>query len=161
MRASALGLTSTVAKLLALGADIAAKDAVLDNVCFSLFQFFFFPLPGFFFFFQFFFPSSRPFFSEMFFFGTYVYICMYVCMYIWLSDILLILSLYYIIQIYQKYCFFSSDLTHNKSNIFLFCFMSFIILYTHVNALNVSIYIYMYHTRTHTHAHTHVWVCRV
>ena len=37
----ALGLTSTVAKLLALGADIAAKDAVLDNVCFSLFQFFF------------------------------------------------------------------------------------------------------------------------
>ena len=41
MRASALGLTSTVAKLLALGADIAAKDAVLDNVCFSLFQFFF------------------------------------------------------------------------------------------------------------------------
>ena len=41
MRASALGLTSTAAKLLALGADIAAKDAVLDNVCFSLFQFFF------------------------------------------------------------------------------------------------------------------------
>ena len=41
MRASALGLTSTAAKLLALGADIAAKDAVLDNVCFSFFQFFF------------------------------------------------------------------------------------------------------------------------
>ena len=66
MRASALGLTSTAAKLLALGADIAAKDAVLDNVCFSLFQFFF--------------PSSLPFFSEIFFFGLYVHICMYVCM---------------------------------------------------------------------------------
>jgi ankyrin repeat protein len=67
MRASALGLTSTVAKLLALGADIAAKDAVLDNVCFSLFQFFF--------------PSSLPFFSEIFFFWfvcTYMYVCMYV-----------------------------------------------------------------------------------
>ena len=63
MRASALGLTSTAAKLLALGADIAAKDAVLDNVCFSLFQFFF--------------PSSLPFFSEIFFFGLYVHICMY------------------------------------------------------------------------------------
>ena len=66
MRASALGLTSTAAKLLALGADIAAKDGVLDNVCFSLFQFFF--------------PSSLPFFSEIFFFGLYVHICMYVCM---------------------------------------------------------------------------------
>ncbi len=69
MRASALGLTSTAAKLLAFGADIAAKDAVLDNVCFSLFQFFF--------------PSSLPYFSEMFFFW-YVYICMlymYVCIY--------------------------------------------------------------------------------
>ncbi len=32
MRASALGLTSTVAKLLALGADIAAKDKVRGNV---------------------------------------------------------------------------------------------------------------------------------
>jgi hypothetical protein len=56
-----------VAKLLALGADIAAKDAVLDNVCFSLFQFFF--------------PSSLPFFSEIFFFWfvcTYMYVCMYV-----------------------------------------------------------------------------------
>ena len=80
-------------------------------------------------------------------------------LFLYISHILLILSSYHIIQIYQKYCFFSSDLTHNKSNIFLFCFMSFIILYIqykHVNALNVSIYIYMYHTRTHTHAHTHV-----
>ena len=57
MRASALGLTSTVAKLLALGADIAAKDAVLDNVCFSLFQLFFSL-------FQVFFPSSS-FFSPL------------------------------------------------------------------------------------------------
>jgi ankyrin repeat protein len=32
MRASALGLTRPVAKLLALGADIAAKDAVRGNV---------------------------------------------------------------------------------------------------------------------------------
>ena len=68
MRASALGLTSTAAKLLALGADIAAKDAVLDNVCFSLFQFFF--------------PSSLPFFSEIFFFWFVLYVCMYLCMYI-------------------------------------------------------------------------------
>ena len=81
MRASALGLTSTAAKLLALGADIAAKDAVLDNVCFSLFQFFF-PLPGFFSFFQFFFPSSLPYFSEMIFFWYVLYVCMYLCMYI-------------------------------------------------------------------------------
>ena len=55
MRASALGLTSTAAKLLALGADIAAKDAVLDNVCFSLFQLLFSL-------FQVFFPSSSFFF---------------------------------------------------------------------------------------------------
>ena len=67
MRASALGLTSTVAKLLALGADIAAKDAVLDNVCFSLFQFFFSLFP--------------PLFLRDFFFWfvcTYMYVCMYV-----------------------------------------------------------------------------------
>ena len=67
MRASALGLTSTAAKLLALGADIAAKDAVLDNVCFSLFQFFF-PLPS---------PFSQRFFFLV---CIYIYVCMYVCL---------------------------------------------------------------------------------
>ena len=68
MRASALGLTSTAAKLLALGADIAAKDAVLDNVCFSLFQFFFSLFP--------------PLFLRDFFFLVcmYIYVCMYVCL---------------------------------------------------------------------------------
>ena len=66
MRASALGLTSTAAKLLALGADIAAKDAVLDNVCFPLFQFFFSLVP--------------PLFLRDFFFLVCMY--MYVCMYV-------------------------------------------------------------------------------
>ena len=67
MRASALGLTSTAAKLLALGADITAKDAVLDNVCFSLFQFF---------------SLFPPLFLRDFFFLVcmYIYVCMYVCL---------------------------------------------------------------------------------
>ena len=82
MRASALGLTSTAAKLLALGADIAAKDAVLDNVCFSFFQFFF-PSSRFFSLLPVFFSLFPPLFlRDVFFFGMYIYICMYVCMYI-------------------------------------------------------------------------------
>jgi len=82
MSASALGLTSTVAKLLALGADIAAKDAVLDNVCFSLFQFFFSLFQVFFPSSSFFFPLPSPISQRFFFFGMfYMYVCMCVCIY--------------------------------------------------------------------------------
>ena len=93
MRASALGLTSTVAKLLALGADIAAKDAVLDNVCFSLFQFFF--------------PSSS-FFSllPVFFFlfpPLVCFICMYVFVYVYMIVYMFVLLYMYVcIDIYVR-----------------------------------------------------------
>ena len=40
--------------------------------------------------------------------------------------------------------FFYLILHTTKVTFFLFCFMSFIILYTHVNALNISMYIYAY-----------------
>ena len=82
MRASALGLTSTAAKLLALGADIAAKDAVLDNVCFSLFQFFFSLFQVFFPSSSFFSPLPSPISQRCFFFGMfYMYVCICVCIY--------------------------------------------------------------------------------
>ena len=81
MRASALGLTSTVAKLLALGADIAAKDAVLDNVCFSLFQFFFSLFP--------------PLFLRDDFFLV-LFICMYVCVYVYMIVYMFVLLYMYV-----------------------------------------------------------------
>jgi len=50
-------------------------------------------------------------------------------------------------SISKKFAFFHLILHTTKITFFLFCFMSFIILYTHINALNISIYIcilYMY-----------------
>ena len=44
----------------------------------------------------------------------------------------------------KNIAFFYLILHTTKVTFFLFCFMSFIILYTHVNALNISMYIYAY-----------------
>jgi hypothetical protein len=90
MRASALGLTSTAAKLLALGADIAAKDAVLDNVCFSLFQFFFSLFPP-------------LFLRDVFFWFVCICMYMYVCMYVYMIVYMFVLLYMYVcIHIYVR-----------------------------------------------------------